>query len=308
MSVRPQPLALAVLGALAAAFMVLAVGWAQSQPSPPALAPGGVGALSSAAPKGYAGSAACASCHAAETKAWLASDHAHAMAVATPETVLGDFNDIRIEEQGSKARFFRDGGQFMVETEGRDGKPATFVVSDTFGLRPMQQYLVTFADGRRQALPWAWDTRSKEDGGQRWFHLYPDRPMPASDPLHWTRSMQNWNFMCAECHSTALQKGYDAARDTYKTTFSEISVGCESCHGPGSAHIGWAERGADAGVAGKGFSAVAPKRSAPDWTPDPRTGSPAQGVARPWATRSRLVRAATHGAASSARTGSPVAR
>jgi tetratricopeptide (TPR) repeat protein len=61
------------------------------------------------------------------------------------------------------------------------------------------------------------------------------------DWLHWTRNGQNWNGMCAECHSTNLQKGYDAESRTFNTTWSEIDVSCEACHGPGSRHVAWAE-------------------------------------------------------------------
>ena len=58
--------------------------------------------------------------------------------------------------------------------------------------------------------------------------------------LHWTKLNQNWNFMCAECHSTGLRKNYDAKTDRFATTWAEISVGCETCHGQGSAHAAWA--------------------------------------------------------------------
>jgi tetratricopeptide (TPR) repeat protein len=263
-----------IVAAVTVAYLTLSSGQA-------ALAPGGIGLLATAAPAGYAGSAACQTCHAAETRAWLGSHHAHAMAQATPATVSGDFSGVQIAFKGSTGRFFRDGGKFMAETEGADGKPALFQVTYTFGVAPLQQYLVTFPDGRLQALPWAWDTRPKSAGGQRWFHLYQDRPIPAADPLHWTRGMQNWNYMCAECHSTALQKNYDAGNNTFKTAFSEISVGCETCHGPGAAHIAWAEGGRSPAQPDKGFAAVAAKRPAPDWTDDPHTGSPAHGVSRP---------------------------
>ena len=97
-----------------------------------------------------------------------------------------------------------------------------------------------------QALPIAWDTRPKEQGGQRWFHLYPDEKIPAGDELHWTGINQNWNWMCADCHSTNLVRGYDLSSDSYHTTFSALNVSCEACHGPGSAHVAWAEHGASA--------------------------------------------------------------
>ena len=234
-----------------------------------------------AAEASYVGSTACASCHAAQSEAWRSSHHAAAMTVATPETVLGDFKDVSVESHGSKGRFLRDGGRFIVETEGRDGKTARFEVAWTFGVEPLQQYLVAFQDGRVQALPWAWDSRTKELGGQRWFHLYPDRPIPSTDPLHWTGSMQNWNFMCSECHSTGVQKGYDPQKDSFHTSFSEIAVGCESCHGPGGDHLDWAKGGRDPGRANKGFDGSYARREKVEWSPDPKIGSPTKGAPRP---------------------------
>ena len=150
------------------------------------------------------------------------------------DTVLGDFNDASFDYYGVHSRFFRKDGKFFVETDGADGKLATFEVKYTFGLYPLQQYLVEFPDGRIQALPLAWDTRPKSEGGQRWFHLYPNEDIRHDDVLHWTKLNQNWNFMCAECHSTGVRKNYDAAKDRFATTWAEISVGCEACHGQGS--------------------------------------------------------------------------
>jgi tetratricopeptide (TPR) repeat protein len=130
------------------------------------------------------------------------------------------------------SKFFRRGDEFFVTTDNRDGRMETFPVKYTFGVRPLQQYLVEFPDGRVQCLPIAWDTETR-----RWFHLYPKEPIPHDDVLHWTGPLQNWNYMCAECHSTNLQKNYRLADDTYHTTFSEIDVSCETCHGPGSLHV-----------------------------------------------------------------------
>ncbi len=197
---------------------------------------------------------------------------------AGPASVLGDFNDARAEHFKSKARFFRRDGAYFVETEGADGKTATYRVDYTFGLEPLQQYLTTFPNGRVQALPYAWDTRSQEQGGQRWFHLYPDEAVPPGDALHWTGPLQNWNFMCADCHSTAVRKNYDAAKDSFAASFSEIGIGCESCHGPGAGHVGWANGGRDPNVALKGFASRAVQRPPVDWTPDAKTGSPAGGT------------------------------
>jgi predicted CXXCH cytochrome family protein len=159
---------------------------------------------------------------------------------ATEKTVLGDFSAASFDYHGVRSRFFRKDGKFLVETDGSDGKLATFEVKYTFGVDPLQQYLIEFPGGRLQALSVAWDSRPKNQGGQRWFHLYPDEEIKHDDVLHWTRLNQNWNFMCAECHSTGVHKNYDAKANRFATTWAEISVGCEACHGQGSRHVGWA--------------------------------------------------------------------
>ncbi|MCR4524694.1 MULTISPECIES: tetratricopeptide repeat protein [Bosea] len=229
----------------------------------------------------HVGSQACAGCHAAQTVAWTASHHAHAMDHARPETMRGDFSGVVVESAGLRARFFREGDAYRIETAGSDGASAVFTISHSLGWEPLQQYLVTFPDGRIQTLPWAWDTRPVAAGGQRWFLVYGDEPIAPSDSRYWTRLQQNWNHMCAECHATDLRKGYDAAADRFRTTWSELGVGCEGCHGAGGGHVAWARSGAATGDALKGFASVAAMRPVPDWTPAPRTGSPASGVARP---------------------------
>ncbi len=188
----------------------------------------------------YVGSETCAGCHRGEADLWRTSQHKLAMQHASDKSVLGDFADASFDYYDTRSRFFRQDGKFLVETDGPDGKLGLFEVKYTFGVDPLQQYLVAFPDGRLQALSLAWDTRQKEVGGQRWFHLYPNENIRHDDVLHWTKLNQNWNFMCAECHSTGVRKNYDAAADRFATSFAEISVGCEACHGQGSRHVGWA--------------------------------------------------------------------
>ncbi len=159
------------------------------------------------------------------------------MQVANETTVLGDFDDAVFDYFGKKTRFITRGDKFFVVTEDAAGLETEYVVAYTFGVTPLQQYLVEFPGGRMQALPYSWDTRPTADGGKRWFHLYPDEYIGPGDELHWTGRYQNWNYMCAECHSTNLEMRYDSGTDTFATTYSELSVGCEACHGPGSKHV-----------------------------------------------------------------------
>jgi len=184
----------------------------------------------------YVGRNRCDGCHAQQFHAWFGSDHEEAMAVATPQTVRGNFDNQQFTHFGVTSKLFRRGDNYCVTTDGPTGHVETFDIRYTFGIRPLQQYLVPFAAGRVQCLPLAWDTERR-----RWFHLYPNEPIPHSDVLHWTRPLQNWNYMCADCHSTNLQRNYDLAANRYHTTWSEINVSCEACHGPGGLHVELAE-------------------------------------------------------------------
>jgi Tfp pilus assembly protein PilF len=184
----------------------------------------------------FVGSKKCMDCHKAEYDRWQNSLHDRAMEVADDATVLGDFNEAVIEFHGVTSRFYRKVDKFFVQTQGPDGKMGEFEITHTFGWYPLQQYLVPFPGGRLQCLPIAWDVKEK-----KWYHLYPDAPIDPKDWLYWTNAGQNWNGMCAECHSTNLKKNYDIQGDAYQTTWSEIDVSCEACHGPGSRHVKWAE-------------------------------------------------------------------
>jgi tetratricopeptide (TPR) repeat protein len=191
----------------------------------------------------YAGAERCAGCHMQEAEAWRHSHHSQAMQPANSTTVLGNFRNGRFPKDGLTSSFYFKDGKPYVRTDGTDGKLNDYPVAYTFGIFPLQQYLLPFPNGRLQSLVLAWDSRSKQEGGQRWFHLYPNQRMSHADPLHWTGRNQTWNYMCAECHSTNLRKNYDLAKDSYATTWSDINVSCESCHGPGSNHVVWAQAG-----------------------------------------------------------------
>jgi tetratricopeptide (TPR) repeat protein len=183
-------------------------------------------------PSAYAKSGLCAECHEAEAAAWSDSHHALAMQTASASSVLGDFDQTSFEDQGITTSFFRRGGGFWVNTEGPDGELHDYEISYTFGVEPLQQYLIEFEGGRLQCLTIAWDSDD-----QRWFSLYPGERFAPDDALHWTGRYQNWNMMCADCHSTHLFKNYDAGSDTYDTRWEALNVSCQACHGPGSQHI-----------------------------------------------------------------------
>ena len=232
------------------------------------------------APPALVGSGACKSCHERAYTAWQSSQHALAMQHATEKTVLGDFKDAGFRYAGIESRFFGRDGRFFVHTDGADGKLVDFEIKYTFGVYPLQHYLVEFADGRLQALGIAWDARPRDQGGQRWFHLYPEERITHGDELHWTARSQNWNFACADCHSTDLRKNYDAAKDTYASQWSAISVSCEACHGPGARHLAWAQSGRSAADAAKGLTVLLDERKGVSWPRDAVSGRPVRTAPR----------------------------
>ncbi len=195
----------------------------------------------------YVGRDSCIQCHETQHALFEGSHHDKAMDLATDETVLADFNDQKLKHYGIESRFFRDGKRFMVNTEGPDGKMADFEVKYVFGYEPLQQYMVEITPsgdgesiGEVQVLRLSWDTKAK-----KWFYLKPpdvDEKLKPGDPLHWTGITQNWNSSCAFCHSTDLKKNFDVNNDRFNTTFAEIDVSCEACHGPGSVHVQLADK------------------------------------------------------------------
>ncbi len=214
----------------------------------------------------YVGGKVCTSCHAKEAEAWRGSHHDLAMQAATAKTVLGNFSGVKFTHQGVVTTFFKRGDTYVVNTDGADGKLADFPIKYVFGVMPLQQYLIEFPGGRLQALSIAWDSRPQSAGGQRWFHLYAKEKIDHADSLHWTGIYQNWNLQCAECHSTGLRKGYDAATNSYHTTWKELNVSCEACHGPGSRHVDWAKTGKPyKNTENKGFSASTNSRWDTAW-------------------------------------------
>ena len=192
----------------------------------------------------YVGRKKCVECHQQQHDEFHNSHHDLAMDVANAETVRGDFNNASLEHYGVTSTMFVKNDEYYVNTEGPDGEMADFQIKYVFGYEPLQQYLVEFdrtADhkedeiARLQVLRVSWDTEK-----QRWFYLNPpdvDEKLAPDDALHWTGIAQRWNNMCADCHSTNLQKRFNDKTGEYHTTYSEIDVSCEACHGPGSLHL-----------------------------------------------------------------------
>ena len=196
---------------------------------------GSISELQKSTSDGYVGDQNCTECHKEAAADWKGSHHDKAMQEVNDQTVLGDFDNHSIEIDGVAYLFFKEDGEFHVKVKEIDGSENDYTIRYVFGLTPLQQYLIDFPNGKKQALRATWDTEKNQ-----WFHQYAGDKIAVNDWLHWTRGAQNWNTMCAECHSTNLKKDYMVEKDSFNTTFSSINVNCESCHGPGEKHVNWA--------------------------------------------------------------------
>jgi tetratricopeptide (TPR) repeat protein len=229
--------ATAVVGVLLILLVYARFAWVT--PRSPGASPVGTAGMTLALT--FVGGAECASCHRLEAERWRSSMHARAMQVPSSAAVSAPFAGERFSLHGTASTFSTHDGRYIVRTDGPDAALHEYEVAYTFGVYPLQQYLLRLPGGRLQALGVTWDARGAP-AGRRWYHLYPERQLRPDDPLHWTSRSQNWNFMCADCHSTNVRKNYVAADDRYQTTWTDLSVACEACHGAGSRHVAWARQ------------------------------------------------------------------
>jgi len=235
----------------------------------------------SASPPTFVGSERCAACHAQAFQAWQKSQHQQAMQTASTDTIKAPFAGESLPHQGGVSSFRQEHGQWLIHTQGSDGRDADFPVQYTFGVMPLQQYLLALPGGRLQAFTAAWDTRPAAAGGQRWRDLYPGQRAAPGSPQHWSGYQQNWNFMCADCHATHVLKNFNLTDNTFNTTWSELGVGCEGCHGAGSTHVQWATANPrDNTDLQRGLNVRLDERKGISWQPHPVTGKPQRSAPR----------------------------
>jgi len=193
----------------------------------------------------YAGSVSCQECHAEAYTNWARSHHALAERLPEPKQEGAAFIPTRTFQHGTQQTTLRNtNGHYELITAGLSGSNEVFSVERVLAENPLRQMLVPFPGGRLQVSEAAWDPRSNA-----WFNVYGNEDRKPGEWGHWLGRGMNWNSMCAICHNTRLQKGYDAAHDTYQTVRAEQAVGCEACHGPMKAHNDWQHANRGKGLA-----------------------------------------------------------
>lgn len=213
---------------VSAALLLLTLVVRAAPPSQGGLKPAPTIAADTAVSSSYAGSASCERCHTEEHAQWKDSLHIKMAKPIADATIVGDFSEGATFADHDRAYAFgrKDGRPFVTVKFGQ-APPETFPVDFTLGSKRYQGYLSTLPDGSIYVLPVFWHVEHK-----RWIDWKEITPIP--DGAHGMR--QIWNANCFNCHATNIVQGYDVAAKRYNSSWTEMGIGCEACHGPGREH------------------------------------------------------------------------
>jgi tetratricopeptide (TPR) repeat protein len=183
------------------------------------------------------GSAACRSCHEKFYGLWAGSWHGLAMRPYSDDfaaaNLTAETTDVVVGQATYRAEI-GPGEGWVRERIGDVEK--RYRVVEALGGKDVFYFLTEFDRGRLQALPVAYDARQRE-----WFDMAgsgaPHAAAPGSGPLDWKDWRFTFNTACRGCHVSQVANAYDPQTDAYRTTWTEPGVNCETCHGPGQAHV-----------------------------------------------------------------------
>lgn len=191
--------------------------------------------MSDSEPQRFSGSASCRECHERFYKLWAPSHHGRAMQSYSAEfakkQLTAHKNDIVI----GKHRFRADVYDGCVIERGPKGEKK-YPIKHVMGGKNVYYFLTPTDRGRLQTLPLAYDVRKKAwfDTAASGIRHFPDQP---DEAVHWTEPSYTFNTSCHGCHVSQLATNYDLKTDTYRTTWAEPGINCETCHGPCRDHI-----------------------------------------------------------------------
>ena len=182
----------------------------------------------------HTGSAVCRKCHERFYQLWSTSNHGLAMQPYTdyfastrlkPKTEAVAVGQYRYKAQLGP-------GPGCISEQGPEGEKR-YPVAHVMGGKNVYYFLTPMERGRLQTLPIAYDVRRGE-----WFDVASSGVRHISDiPLDWKDPAYTFNTACYSCHVSQLSTNYDLKKDTYDSRWSEPGINCETCHGPGKAHV-----------------------------------------------------------------------
>ncbi len=185
-----------------------------------------------------AGSVSCRQCHEKFYELWAPSLHGLAMQPYTPEFARANLTPQSADVAVGKFRYRAEieANKGWVREIGPQGRK-TYPIVHVLGGKNVYYFLTPHKKGRLQTLPVAYDVNK-----QRWFDTAGSgvRHFPGPDndqAVHWTDPFYTFNTSCHSCHVSQLSTNYDLEADTYRTTWAEPGINCETCHGPADRHV-----------------------------------------------------------------------
>jgi tetratricopeptide (TPR) repeat protein len=215
--------------------MLLANGIAFSQP-PPGSHVGDNAALPEALAAGVTGSVGCRECHERFYQLWSTSFHGLAMQAFTQKLAKEKLTEPAGDLAAGELRYRADiGGETAWVVEQGPKGERKYRIDYAVGGKNVFYFLTPLERGRLQVLPVAYDVRKKE-----WFPTTASHLRPFSDnapALPWTDPLYTFNTSCHGCHVSQVSVNYDLSTDSYRTTWTEPGINCETCHNPGGEHV-----------------------------------------------------------------------
>jgi len=188
----------------------------------------------------YVGSRSCRECHQHFYALWSSSHHGLAMQPYTPGFARSNLTEqtdfIEIGTSRYRAEIAGTNG-FVIEQGTGSGSERRYPIEQVLGGKNVYYFLTPMERGRLQTLPVAYDVHKKHwyDTALSAVRHFPGR-QAGDAPINWKEWPYTFNTSCYNCHVSQLSKNYDPATDTYRTTWKEAGINCETCHGPCEEH------------------------------------------------------------------------
>ncbi len=182
----------------------------------------------------YTGSQSCRECHERFYQLWATSHHGTAMQAYGDAFAAANLTPqpAPLEIRGAGYRAQTGPGQGWV-VEKTDKGEKRYPIKHVLGGKNIYYFLTPMDKGRLQTLPLAYDLNKKA-----WFDTAKSGIRHAGDqPVDWRDAAYTFNTSCHGCHVSQYSLNYNPKTETYHTTWKEPGINCETCHGPGEAHV-----------------------------------------------------------------------
>ena len=197
----------------------------------------------------FIGSKACQNCHPDQFSTWQQSTHGNAGGKPNKRRVLAPFDGTRINLEDGWFIPYSKNGRFFFRAQENGFPERKYEVIGVVGGGHIygggtQTYFGLFPDGTMRLLPFDYHPSSNT-----WFFETNDQSgwVPVSKALSFRKSSE-WppsrtlgvmaeKQNCQQCHGSQIRTAFSSDKGKYISSYTDLSINCESCHGPGKEHV-----------------------------------------------------------------------